>query len=324
MNPQACPRIRPGDKVAVCATSSPCDPTKLAAGLSLLSKRYRVCLDPHLENRVQSYLAGTDGQRAEELMSAVADPDVRAIFMTRGGYGALRIVDDLDPQALRRDPKPLCGFSDGTVLLNWWLHHGMVAIHGPVVTQMSRLTPQALDHLWRLLEEPDYRPTYIATTGPSMPIQKNRGLHRRLDTVATNDHGRTGLLWGGNLATLTTLLGTPLAHPVSGDSIVVLEDVSEPAYRLDRMMTQMHRGGAFKDVAAAALGSFCPASSTKEADSTRSQDLAIVIADRFDAFGIPASHGFPWGHDRYNRAIALGITAELSGQTLETTTGAVQ
>jgi len=320
VTPQPSPHLRPGDLVAVCATSSPSDSEKLTSGLSILSKRYRISTDTLLDHRKQEYLAGTDEQRAEALMRALADPDVRAIFMTRGGYGALRIVDALDATILRRDPKPLCGFSDGTVLLNWWLQQGVVSIHGPVTTQLSRLSPQALQHLWRLLEDPDYRPSYrpVAdeTAGPP---------HPNTDEDEGVDHCCAGRLWGGNLATLTTMLGSPLARPLSGGAILVLEDVAEPAYRLDRMITQMHRGGCLEETRWAALGSFsAPAGAAPTESNLSTPNLAGVIANRLDDFGIPTTSGFPWGHGSRNRAIPLGVTAEWNDQALLVTSGAVQ
>src|SRR5206468_6888430 len=117
---------------------------------------------------VPSYLAASDDQRADELAAMLADPDVRAIVMARGGYGLMRILDRLDPSVLQRDPKPIVGFSDGTALLAWAHAAGVRGIHGPMVVQLGDLGDADVAHLIALLTEPrapGVRPWSLASHG---------------------------------------------------------------------------------------------------------------------------------------------------------------
>src|SRR3990170_3842307 len=133
------PRLREGDTVAVPAPAGPVPVEPFRAGLGILESRYKVVYDEGIFART-GFFAGDDRRRADELNRYVAAPDVRAILCARGGYGTMRILDQLDGDALRRDPKPLVGFSDITALLAWAAAAAQVRpVHGPVVTQLGHL-----------------------------------------------------------------------------------------------------------------------------------------------------------------------------------------
>ena len=305
MTPLKPPALTPGDLVSVCAPSGPVDASLFQTGLETLKTRYRVTVPPGLESRRNGYLAGDDATRREELQEAFADPQVRAVFCARGGYGAMRIVDDLPPDFGLRHPKPLVGFSDITTLLLWLLGQGLVAIHGPVVTQLGSLSPQQLRHLWRLLEDPAYRPVYTASStvplneppSPSPPPQKTSPLE--------------GVLWGGNLAMLASLVGSPTFEAPPRRGLLAIEEVSEPPYRLDRMITQLHRAGLLQDVSAVVVGQLTAPLQDEAKTASRQKALERTVLARFAELNIPCFVGFPWGHRSLNLAWPLGVEARV-------------
>ena len=145
------PALRPQDRVAVIAPASGFERGAFEAGLALLSARYQAEYGGGLFER-QRYLAGSDARRLAELHVALADPDLRAVFCARGGYGATRLLPELAALAPAGVPKPLVGFSDITALHLWLQAHGRCSIHGPVLTQLARLAPSTCARLFALLE----------------------------------------------------------------------------------------------------------------------------------------------------------------------------
>jgi muramoyltetrapeptide carboxypeptidase len=279
-------RLRPGDTVAVPAPAGPVLPDAARRGLELLATRYRIVVDDAIYVRT-GFLAGSDERRAEEMNRYLRDPDIRAIIPARGGYGVMRILDRLDADAMRRDPKPFVGFSDLTALCAWCARSAQVRpIHGPMVNQLGRVPPEDVEHLFRLLEEP-------RTLG-AWPESFARVGARGGGTVE-------GRIVGGNLEMMTRLIGTPWALDL-GTAIVVMEDVGERPYRIDRMLTQLKLAGALDASRAAALGAFLR--SDEEDGSPPS--VADVLDERLTTFDLPAITGLPVGHGDRNRAFPVG------------------
>jgi muramoyltetrapeptide carboxypeptidase len=280
--------------VAVVAPSGPAPPGDLSKGLALLAARYRVRPTENLFVR-EGYLAGSDGRRRDALNRALADPDVRGIFCTRGGYGVQRILDHLDGDALRADPKPIVGFSDITALLCWARVQGVVAIHGPVVTQLPRLPRADLEHLFRLLEEPGYAPVLRGFAG-SPPSAGGAGVAR-------------GPLVGGNLSLLGALAGSPWAPTLDG-AILALEDVAEAPYRLDRLLTTLRQQPAPRSadgLAGVAVGELSGCAPGEAGGPSALE----VVAERLSAPGRPFVSALPFGHGRRNLAFPIGVPARL-------------
>jgi muramoyltetrapeptide carboxypeptidase len=285
------PRLRPGDTIAVPAPAGPVLPEAAQRGLEILSTRYRVVLDDAIYVRT-GFLAGSDERRAEELNRYLRDPDVRAIIPARGGYGVMRILDRLDADALRRDPKPIVGFSDVTALAAWCARDAQVRpIHGPMVNQLGRLPAEDVDWLFGLLEDPRAPGTW--------PESFTRVGGRGGGTVE-------GRLVGGNLEMTTRLLGTPWALDL-GASVLVMEDVGERPYRIDRMLTQLKIAGALDGVRAVALGEFLRC----DEEDREPPSVEEVIEERLTAFDLPGVAGLPLGHGDRNRAFPLGAKCAL-------------
>ena len=290
--------LRPGARVAVVAPAGPFERAALEAGLAVLAARYSVQLPPELFAR-QRYLAGSDAQRLAQLTAALSDPDVDALFCARGGYGAMRLLPALE--GLVPAPKPLVGFSDITALHAWLQRNGLISVHGPVLTQLGKLDAQTHERLFALLEN----------GAPAAPLQ---GTDTYVPGVAE------GPLQGGTLAVLTRLLGTPYLPPLEG-AVLLLEDVGEQPYRLDRMWTHLALAGVFRRVRGIALGAFtgCEA---READYTSAQVLRDLAAET----GLPCAAGFPIGHGERNEPVPLGVRVRLdaAAQTLTFLHGATR
>jgi len=280
----------PGDPVAVIAPAGPFDRESFDAGLAIISERYRVQYDPGIFERYR-YLAGDDARRLAELSDALASPEVKAIFCARGGYGTMRLLQKL---AAPKANQSIIGFSDITALHQWRQSHGLMSIHGPVLTQLGRLGHPTSERLFALLE----------SDAPAAPL---------LGTTAFVEGTAEGPLLGGNLSMFTRLLGTPFMPNLEG-AILFFEDVGERPYRLDRMWTHLELAGVFSQVKGIALGSF---THCEERDANySSQD---VLRDLAVATGLPCATGFPIGHGDVNEPVPLGVRVRLDATTAQLT-----
>lgn len=306
------PRLARGAIVGVCAPAGPVKPERLARGLERLGDAFRIRVTDGVTAppapSVPSYLAATDDVRAAELQALIADPDVRAIILARGGYGLMRILPRLDPEPLRRDPKPIVGFSDATALLAWAWAAGVRGIHGPMIAQLGDLADADVARLVAMLTEPralSARPWPLAVHG--------RGVH-------------TGHLVAGNLTMMSLLAGTPWPLPLAG-AIAMIEEVGEKPYELDRYLTHLTLAGELAKVAAVIVG-----------DLTRCEDpnpptgvpdpagaAMMTVLERLHAAGTAVATGAPIGHGDRNEAVPFGGEAllDLDAGTLEILDAAV-
>lgn len=284
------PALRPGDRVAAIAPSGPAPRERLEAGLRLLSARYEVVTAPGLLCRT-GYLAGDDGRRLAELRWALSDPSVRAVFCARGGYGLLRNLTPLCAADAPR-PAPIVGFSDVTVLLHWAAAGRLVSVHGPVLTQLGELPAEDADALFSLLESP----------APPPPLG---GLRTLLPGRAA------GRLLGGNLEMLSRLCGTALQGALRpGEPVILLlEEVTEQPYRIDRALTQLRLAGALDEVAGVVVGDLVGCAAPGGAPP----EALDVIVERLRPLGVPLCAGAPIGHGARNRAVPLGARVTLDG-----------
>ena len=266
--------------MAVVAPAGPFDRALFDAGLAMLAQRYQPRLLPDIGAR-DRYLAGDDARRQRELNAALTDPEVKAVFTARGGYGSMRLLPGL-PRAL---PRPLVGFSDITALHQVLQRDGLVSVHGPVLTQLGRQSSPAVERLFRLLESTE--------------------LAAPLSGITVVPGVAEGPLRGGNLSVLTRLLGTPYLPPLQG-AILLLEDVGERPYQLDRMWTHLALAGVFTQVRGLALGSFT-ACEEKDADYTSVQVLERLAAQ----VNLPCVRELSIGHDQVNLAVPLGARVRL-------------
>jgi muramoyltetrapeptide carboxypeptidase len=287
--------VRPGDAVAVVAPAGPFDKTALELGLAVIGGRYPVRFDERIYSR-KRYLAGDDERRFTELTTALADPEIKAVFCARGGYGAMRLLPRLASWASEHSlpAKPLIGFSDITALHQWLQSNGIASIHAPVLTQLGRVPAESPQRLFSLLE----------STAPAEPLIGN----------ATYVGGTVeGPLLGGNLSVFTRLLGTSFMPPLDG-GILLLEDLSEQPYRLDRMWTHLELAGVFRKIRGIALGQFIGCE-PRDGGFT----AAEVLRDLAAATGVPCASGFPIGHADVNEAVPLGVRVRLEADVARLT-----
>jgi muramoyltetrapeptide carboxypeptidase len=278
------PFLVPGGRVGIIAPSSPFDAEELKRGLSLLSSRYSVSHAPSLFER-QGYLAGSDARRLAELQSAIDDPDLDAIFAVRGGYGATRLLDALDVSALATRPKLLVGFSDITALHALWSQRGVGSVHGPMVAAVGRGGEAQLQ---RVIEAVEGR--YVRVFPGLRALAPGRA---------------QGPLLGGNLAVLCSLLGTPFMPDLRG-AVLLLEDIGERPYRIDRMLTSLRSSGVLGAVAGILLGAF-----TNAEPGADGRTCEEVLVDRLASLGVPVLAGAPIGHIDDNTPVLLGTLVEL-------------
>jgi muramoyltetrapeptide carboxypeptidase len=293
-------RLRPGSRVAVVAPAGPVPRDAFAAGAAILGARYTLVHDERIFART-GYLAGDDDARAGELVAALADPAVEAIFCARGGYGLMRILDRLDGAAFALAPKLIVGFSDVMALHAFCARAGVTSLHAPVVTQLGKLPADDAAALFALAESPS----------PPPPIVGLRALHG----------GRAeGRLVGGNLELIARLVGTPWALALDG-AVLLLEDIGERPYRIDRQLTQLRLAGALERLAGVVLGDFV---GCVEKDGS-GPDAEAVLAERLGARGVPIVAGAPIGHGERNRAVPHGarVRVDAAAGTVEFLEGAV-
>jgi muramoyltetrapeptide carboxypeptidase len=288
------PRLMPGDRVTVVAPAGPIEREGLEAGLRVLAGRYEATWEPGLLSRAR-YLAGDDARRAGEFRAALGDSRAKAVIAARGGYGSLRLLPRLWPAPARDGGPPgraklVVGFSDITALHCALQARGQVSVHGPSVSQLGTQPHAVVERLFALLEDGAAPASDIAGT----PL---------VGGVAE------GPLLGGNLSLLTRLLGTPWLPPLDG-AILLLEDVTEAPYRLDRMWTHLRLAGALDRVGGLALGEF---TACEEPGATfSSQDVLWGLAAET---GLPCVAGLPIGHGAVNVPVALGTRVRLDGGT---------
>lgn len=243
------------------------------------------------------YLAGTDEQRASDLNAAYADPEVRAVFAVRGGWGGARILPLLDWSAIRSHPKLLIGFSDVTALhLAFAARAGFPTIHGGNATSSWRKA--SWESLWRLAFAAD-----TPTLGGA-EIEAETGRVAR--TIAGGK--ATGRLLGGNLTILSTLMGTGWLPDLKG-AVLFLEDVNEAEYRIDRMFQQLKLAGVLGGLAGVIFGQCtnCATTAPDYAGFTIDQ----LIDHYFAPLGVPAVTGFDVGHVGNQLSLPSGARVEL-------------
>ena len=277
--------LKPGDTIGIVAPSSPFGRDEFEKGLAMIrGLGFKVCLAEGLFER-RGYLAGEDDLRAARLQQMFVDDAVDGIVCARGGFGALRLLARLDYAAIAGHPKPFVGFSDTTALHQALLTKaGLVTFHGPVVCSLGQGEEGSGASLARVL---------AGTSPMEICVEENRPLRK----------GKAeGILVGGNLATLCHLLATPYAQPLSG-KILLLEEIHEAPYRIDRMLTHMKIAGCFKGLAGVMVGQFEACGSPGEIED--------ILLECFDDARLPVSAGYAVGHGRRNETVALGLRARL-------------
>ncbi len=286
---RAPPPLGAGARVALVAPAGPLrgpdDVERAIANVRALG--WEPVVSPHALART-GYFAGDDEMRAADLNDALRDRRVDGVWCLRGGYGAMRVLDRIDWSALRGHAKPILGYSDVTAL------HGAIARQAGIVSY--------------------HAPTARTPLSPFSRASLERAVMRGEDSCGVAERARVlrpgrarGRLEGGNLAVFAALVGTPYLPPLDG-ALLVLEDVNEAVYRIDRMLAQLRLSGALHGVRAIIFGDCtnCP----EEADDG-ARTLDDVLLELADWLRVPCLAGVPVGHVSEQWTMALGAVGEL-------------
>ena len=266
------------------------DPRSYARGIERLREYGCTVREYYSPDRKHERFGGTDEDRIRQLHEAAADPDVQVVMALRGGYGMSRILPGLDLSLLAGSGKLFVGHSDFTALHMALLGQGGAAsFAGPMVCiDFSRDDPSGftMDHFWRCIEGPGHTIAFEADGNPEVDV--------------------SGVLWGGNLAMLTHLVGTPYLPRIDG-GILFIEDVNEHPYRVERMLLQLEYAGLL-DQKAVVFGDF---SSYALTDYDNGYSFETMLAYLRSRLGVPIISGLPFGHVRDKATLAVGSHARL-------------
>jgi muramoyltetrapeptide carboxypeptidase len=277
--------LKQGDTFGIVAPAGSFERKRFDSGVRVLHDMgFNTTVDEHIFGQ-SGYLAGTDDQRADQLEQMVDDDQVDAIICARGGFGCLRMLPHLDFERLQRNAKALVGFSDITALHQaLFTRAGLVTFHGPTVTTLARADEASWQSMLHAMTQPD-------------PV--------RIDLSQANivqEGVAHGVFLGGNLTTLSHLIGTPFMANLTG-CLLLLEDTGEKPYRIDRMLTHLRLAGCLDALAGLVLGTFD--------DCGAMAEIEALMLHHFGGDQIPIVSEVSIGHGSCNLTVPLGLPAEL-------------
>jgi muramoyltetrapeptide carboxypeptidase len=282
------PFLSTGDKVGVIATAKKVNKESTLQGIDMLKKwGLKVQLGEHLFDTFHQF-AGTDQQRAHDLQQMIDNPEIRAIFIARGGYGTTRIIDDINFDSLLRKPKWICGFSDITAILLHLYDMGIASFHSPMPAFFYENDQKALDFMRNSL------------FGQKKNISAQAHPLNRLGEA-------NGKLIGGNLSIICHMIGSATRIMTDGN-ILFLEDVGEQLYKIDRMMVQLKRAGLLGKLSGLIVGQF---TDMEDGEESFGLDVLEIIHHHTSEFDYPLAFDFPIGHTNENMAIPVGVEGRL-------------
>lgn len=284
------PFLKPGDRIRIVAPAGKVQKDKVLPGIELLhDEGFDVILGRNVLNHQFQY-SGTDRQRTDDLQEAINDQEAKAIICARGGYGTVRLLEELDFSPLLKSPKWLAGFSDVTVLHSVLNKLGLASIHGamPGFFLENKKPARSFFSLMDMLK-----------SGKSQIEAPSSALNRCGIT--------SGELVGGNLSLIYSLQGTPWQLNTNG-KILLIEDVGEYLYHLDRMMQNMRLAGQLKNLAGLVVGGF---TEMKDNESPFGKSVPEIILESVSDYRFPVCFDFPVGHIPKNLSLMLGANYQL-------------
>ncbi|NNE97972.1 MAG: LD-carboxypeptidase [Pyrinomonadaceae bacterium] len=294
-------RLSVGDTVGVIAPSSGVSQSDFDDALQNLSELGFKTRAGKYSRGSNGFLSGTDRERLYDLHWAFRNPKLDAVWCVRGGYGASRLLPYVNYNLIRKNPKIFVGYSDITALhIAIFQEARLVTFHGPVGA--SNFTEYTKKHLLNTLVNP------VSNYEINLPLPPE-GADPALYKAKVIKSGRCrGRLVGGNLSLLSAMAGTPFGLKNVRGKILFIEDVSEPPYRVDRMLTQLRQSVNMRSLAGIGVGVF----TRGEPDPDKpSQSLLEVLKERLGDLGIPVIYGLSFGHIRDQFTLPVGIRAEL-------------
>lgn len=285
------PFLTPGSKIRIVSPAGKCSEEQIMPAITWLQENGFEVITGRYAFGTHFQYSGSDEERLSDLQEALDDRDARTVFCSRGGYGAIRLIHQLDLTRFRKHPKWLVGYSDITIL-HCRLHlSGFQSIHGMMGRHFNPEDEQqlvSLDSLMKILA--GEKPTY---TFPASPQNRNGSVNARLV--------------GGNLSLLFSLTGTPYDLDTTG-KILFIEDTGEYLYHIDRMMVSLKLCGKLKFLAGLLVGQF---SDVKDNEVPFGKSVEEIILDAVKEYDFPVCFGFPAGHEQPNLALRLGAGYQL-------------
>ena len=287
--------LQQGDTIGITAPARCIFEEEVMPTVQLLKEQgFNVLLSPHLFDKDNQY-AGTDAERAADMQALLDNPEVKAILCARGGYGSVRIIDQLDFSHFAKYPKWLCGYSDVTVFHSHLAtHYHIPSLHCTMPVNIKTALPlsESVVAMLRALRGE----TLHYVTPPHPLNRKGKG---------------KGKILGGNLSILYSLLGSPSDINTEG-TILFIEDLDEYLYHIDRMMMNLKRNGKLEKLAGILIGGM-----TDMHDNTipYGKSAEEIVAEHCQEYHFPVCFNFPAGHTTTNLALRLGVEAELSVET---------
>lgn len=284
------PYLKPGDTIGVAATARKVTAAEIESALHFAKLRgYNVALAENVYKADNQY-SGNDAQRAKGLNNLLHNPDVKAIWCARGGYGSVRLLNQIDWAYWRKNPKWICGFSDVTAIhLHLQKNLNMASLHSEMMLGFDENSPETHNTMWQTLEG----------TAPKYAIQ-NHELNRAGQA--------RGELIGGNLSVLYSMLGSP-TQPDTKSKILFLEDLDEYLYHIDRMMMALDRARLLANLAGLVVGGMSGMHDNKVPFGKSAEEIVADVVDKYD---YPVCFNVPAGHIANNCALIMGAETTLS------------
>lgn len=290
--------LKKGDKIAIISPAGSVEPNQLEKGLEMIkSKGYEPVICENLYTKFSNgyNYAGTEAERLKDLNWALNDPEISAIWASRGGYGCQHLLEGLNLREFAKNPKWYIGYSDNTVIQSYLLKKGFVSVHGQTVkTSSFGVTEESYDLIFDILK--GKKPKYS------------------LEANEFNKQGNIeGELIGGNLALIYALLGTKYSFDFK-DKILFIEEIGENFYALDRMIMSLELAGVFKKIKGLIVGGMTNMGDEKDNDQYEKSfdEFAYkLISERLKNYNFPTLFGFPNGHIKDNLPLIIGSEVSL-------------
>lgn len=282
------PTLQPGDTIAIACPARKMTAVELEPAIAIIkSWGYEVMLGNTVGGEYNQF-SGTDEARAADMQQLLDNPNVKAIISARGGYGNVRVVDQLDWTQFKQNPKWLIGYSDSTVMHAQLQSMGFASLHASMPVNFPKNTPEALESI------------KDALAGKPLAYY-----------VSAHEYNRQGVaegeLIGGNLSVLYSISGSASDMDTYG-KILFLEDLDEYLYHIDRMMMQLERSGKLANLAGLVIGGM---SDMRDNAIPFGKDALQIIHERVAKYSYPVCYGFPAGHIDDNRALVMGAPHRL-------------
>lgn len=314
-------RLQPGDNVALISPAGIVSPENLEKAITNIKDLGFIPRPGRHVSKTFQFLAGTDDERLEDLHWAFADKGIKAVWCIRGGYGTTRILPKINYSLIKSHPKILIGYSDITALTNAvYQKTGLVTFHGPGAS--SNYSEYTKNNVLAILTGQKTGTKILGSVDNA--ANSNPSYH----TFTIRPGKCRGQLIGGNLALISAMGGTPFGLRDTKGKILFLEDVNEPPYKVDRMLTQLRQMIDMRELAGIGLGIFLDSSLSRRTEETventtppepLKNPLVDVLNDRLGDLGIPVIYGLSFGHIRDQMTLPIGIKAELDTENATVT-----